>query len=973
MIIGVFDSGWNYTLDTPYNEPLGGTQSAICFFLEQMSIRGHQTYLFNKINQIKTIRGVTHVPSSSYYNYIQNHNLNFNIILVSCVPQELAKIKISLANSKTLYGLWTGHDIDQESSKQFVWDKLKQLIDIYVFVSDWQKNRYIMEYKIDETKCIILRNGIAKPFEEYLNKPTNKKTNSMTYCSIPWRGLKLLIPVFDKIKKNFPDSTLKIFSGMNIYHQQDSSENYNLFKNIDGVEFNQGISQTKLAETLYNIEYLTYPNIFPETSCITVLQAMSCGCLIITSDLGALKETMGGLNIYVENPCDLEEYLPNFILKLTYLMNNSEEEKEKLRNKNREFIKNNYTWDIICNKFGEDIKDIRLKYDKFMLKYYEKIHKAQEYYKSNKYIDLIQELSNFTYFVNINDYYTVITNLGLSFYHLKQLDMAKKFLNIAVSIKDDFANNKNLALIELDSGNLDKFIYYGKKALGLNFDTFLATLVAQNLEQMGNYHESMGLYNAIIKLDPANISAYNNIGNLHLMMISDDEDFDNTVQKTYVNALKISLKNNDQRKVELITSNIIFNNLYNWKLSEEEIFNRSCTSWSNYMNKKDELIQIVSKLDRGKIVLSEKRKIRIGYISCDFMTHPVGYMFESILKNHNTDIFDIYCLDHSDPSKSSNDPINLRLRSYDNVKWYQIFNKPDDELLTQIVTYDLDILVDMMGHTRNNRLGVCWYKPARIMVSYFAYPGTNGMDEFDWKFTDKYATPEQCKKYYKEKLYYLPNGFQCYTPPIDIESNKNYTRDKYSINLCCFNNPTKLSKPTLNTFSEILSRLPNSKLYLRYCYYKSSYLKSLILKHFKDKGIEEDRIDIDHTTPTDALKLYNFMDIVLDPFPYNGGTISSEAIYMNTPLVTLEGNSYVSRVGVSLLSNLGLQKYIAKTTEEYVNIVVKLASNTQELRMLHQTLRLRMMNSDLANSISFTSNIENGYKDMINQLGCEES
>jgi predicted O-linked N-acetylglucosamine transferase (SPINDLY family) len=343
-------------------------------------------------------------------------------------------------------------------------------------------------------------------------------------------------------------------------------------------------------------------------------------------------------------------------------------------------------------------------------------------------------------------------------------------------------------------------------------------------------------------------------------------------------------------------------------------------------------------------------------------------MFESILKNHNTNKFDIFCYDHSDPSKSSNDHISKRLRSYENAHWYQIFNKPDDELLKLMVNDDLDILVDMMGHTRNNRMYVLWYKPARIMISYFAYPGTNGMDEFDWKFTDKYATPEYCQKYYKEKLYYLPNGFQCYTPPTDIESNKNYSRDKYKINLCCFNNPTKLSKPTIETFSKILLKLPNSKLYLRYCYYMSSYLRSIIVKQFLELGIEEERIDIGHTTPIEALKLYNMMDIVLDPFPYNGGTISSEAIYMNTPLVTLEGTTYVSRVGVSLLSNLGLQKYIAKTKDEYIDIVINLANNTSELRMLHQTLRLRMMNSDLANSINFTKNIENGYQDMINYL-----
>jgi protein O-GlcNAc transferase len=965
MIIGVFDSNWKYTLDTPYEESLGGTQSAICFFLEQMSLRGHQTYLFNKVNQISTIRNVIHVPVESYFNFIQNYNIIFDLILVSCIPYELATIKINLSNNKTLYGLWTGHDIDQEVSKQYEYEKIKNLVDIYIFVSNWQKNRYLIEYKIDESKCMILRNGIGKTFEQYLDYSNKKKKNSMTYCSIPWRGLNLLPSIFNQVKKNFPDSTLKIFSGMNIYNQQDNGQYYELFKNINGVEFNQGVSQTKLAEELYHIEYLTYPNTFPETSCITVLQAMSCGCLIVTSNLGALKETMSGLNYYIDNPDDINQYLNNFIITLEDLMNKSEEEKDELRNKNKEYIKNNYTYDIICKKFEQDFEVIKNNYNYIMVNYDSKLSNAQSFYENKEYFNVIQQLNNFKYFSHINDYYSYVTLLGLSYHSIKQLNQAKKYLNISLSIKDDFINNKNIAMIELDFKNLDKFIQFGQKALCHYFDTTLATLVAQNLEQIGNYQDSIGLYNAILKLDPENIPAYNNVGNLYLLMISDDKDFDKTVENTYQIALDLSIKNNEQRKVELINSNIIFNNLYNWKLSEEEIFNRSC-QWINNFNKKDELKEIVSKLNRDKI--DTNRKIRIGYISCDFITHPVGYMFESILKNHNINKFDIFCYDHCDPSKSTNDPISKRLRSYENAKWYQIFNKLDDELLKLMINDDLDILVDMMGHTRNNRMYVLWYKPARIMISYFAYPGTNGMEEFDWKFTDKYATPEYCQQYYKEKLYYLPNGFQCYTPPTDIESNKDYSREKYKINLCCFNNPTKLSKPTIETFSKILLKLPNSKLYLRYCYYMSSYLRSIIVKQFLELGIDEERIDIGHTTPIEALKLYNHMDIVLDPFPYNGGTISSEAIYMNTPLVTLEGTSYVSRVGVSLLSNLGLQKYIAKTKDEYVDIVINLANNTSELRMLHQTLRLRMMKSDLANSINFTKNIENGYEDIIDRF-----
>ena len=107
------------------------------------------------------------------------------------------------------------------------------------------------------------------------------------------------------------------------------------------------------------------------------------------------------------------------------------------------------------------------------------------------------------------------------------------------------------------------------------------------------------------------------------------------------------------------------------------------------------------------------------------------------------------------------------------------------------------------------------------------------------------------------------------------------------------------------------------------------------------------------------------MDIVLDPFPYNGGTISSEALYMNTPIITLAGTNYVSRIGVSLLSNLNLEKYIAYSHEEYIEKVIELANNEDELKKLHITIRNKMLKTDLGDSNNFTKNIENAYIDIM--------
>lgn len=980
MKIAIIDSAYDYNINTPYNKPLGGTQSAICYFISMMNMRGHMMYLYNNIKNSITIDNVNIIP----YDII--HDENFDIVIVSCNINDLITIKMRFNNSNTLYCLWTGHDIDQPISKLLENNMMKDMVDIYIFVSTWQQKRYIEKYNIKFNKTIVMRNGIGKPFEMYLNLPSNKIKNSMTYCSVPWRGLALLNPIYMKIKEKH-DVSLKIFSGNNIYNESISNENIsnenmsneNIYsetisneklhseneKKLEGFDdtniiYNYGVNQQVLARELYIVEYLTYPNIFPETSCITILQAMACGCIVITSDLGALKESMNNMNFYIDinlynfNVMMQKEYIDKFVDKLNDIMILPEEIKEIIRNKNREYIKQNYLWKNITKEFEDNISIILKQFREYSINRINIITDATKDFSNNNYIISLNKYNSILYYYNLSEYYLIILNMGACYFNLNQMDKAIFYFKIAKSIKDDFNVNKNLAAIYLQSGNTNKFLKYGRMALNFEFDIFIASLMCEVMNTEGYYHECIGLYEKILHLDPTNITCLNNLGNLYLLFISQNNNITDDMNKTYNKSLKIAHHNNDRRKMELVVSNIIFNDLYNWKLTEEEIYNNSF-KWHQYITR-NSILQSNSK---------HHSNIHIGYISTDFCTHPVGFMFESILKNHNTNKFKIFCYDNSG---KSTDSLNKRLRYYNNATWYDIDNISDMDVIAIMIENDLDILVDMMGHTRNNRLNILQYKPARIQVSYFAYPGTSGIKEIDYKITDIYASPPETQKYFIEKFCYMPNGFQCYTPPFNIESKKNYEHrnSKYSINLCCFNNPIKLSIPTIDTFCEILKRLPEAKLYLRYCYYKSSFYRASIIKMFTDRNIDKERIDINNDNLTDCLSLYNMMDIALDPFPYNGGTISSEALYMNTPLITLAGTSYVSRVGVSLLSNMNLEQHIAYTMEEYIIKVIDLARNMEELHELHSNIRTKMLTTDLGNSKSFTNNLEILYNNMIN-------
>lgn len=962
MIIGLLDTMRPYTIDTVYNEPLGGTQSAICYFMEEMSKKGHTIYFFNTNKNEPILKGVIHVSKDNMEQYIKEKSINFDIFIVSCNVIELVQIKTQ-QNSNTLYCLWTGHDIDQPICEHLNNDMYKDMVDVFMFVSQWQQNRYIDKFNINYMKTIVMRNGIGKPFEKYLDLPSNKIINSMTYCSIPWRGLDLLAPIYKKINDHHPDSSLKIFSGMNIYMLNEDTTIHDKFKLLPNVSCNYGVNQEQLASELYKIDFLTYPNTFQETSCITVLQAMACGCMVVTSDLGALKESMNGMNTYVDinlRNFSTNEYIDMFVNKLNSLMILPEDIKEILRQRNKEYIKNNYTWNIICTKFEKDINIILSEFTSHNTNYKTILFDATLDYANNMWNESYNKYKQIKWFPHLNNYYSITLNMGVCCYNLKNLKIAKKYFKICKNIKEDYNIYKNLAAIELEQNNNDKFIKYAMKALTYNFDSFLASLTATKLDANGNYHEAKGLYENIIKIDPTNIIALNNLGNNNLLMISQYNNIDTIIDNTYRNSLNFAINMNEHRKKELIISNIIFNNLYNWNLSESEIFNRS-TEWPLVVTKDTELVEITNKLSR---VIDHTRKIRIGYISTDFITHPVGFMFDSILKNHNMEQFEVFCYDNS--NKVTTDHTSKKLRGYNNAKWYNITDMKDNEVLTIMINDDLDILVDMMGHTNNNRMALLQYKPARILISYFAYPSTCGFKEMDYKITDIYATPPETQQYFTEKLYYMPNGFQCYTPPVELDAIKDYTRDvKYTINLACFNNPKKLSPPTIETFAKILKKLPEAKLFLRYTYYKYSYLKETIIRQFMNYGVSREQIDICNLELVDSLTQYNTMDICLDPFPYNGGTISSEALYMNTPIITLAGTNYVSRVGVSLLSTLGMEKYIANTMDEYITKVVELARNQLELRELHGTIREKMKTTDLLNSKSFTKHLENAYIDMI--------
>ena len=922
MKIGFYDCGFNYTVETPYIKPLGGTQSSIVYFINSLNNYNIKTYLFTQSNLNNIM-----INNTIHYDikYFDNLDIDFDLIIISCNPT---------INKKTYncdYWLWTGHDIDQPCSKILYKQHWKNIIDCYIFISNYQARRFQEEYGINN--YIIMPYGLPKPFEKYLNTDNYKIPDSLIYSSTPFRGLDLLPNIYEKLEN---EPFLKIFSGMNIYSQKDDPTIFDKFAKYSNIKCSFGIGQEELSNEINRIEIFSYPNTFPETFCISLIQAMACGCYVISSNLGALSEIShlsGGVKlINLTN-----DYVNDFVQVYKEFIKLDNETKMKKRQENREIVKKYYLWDNIVSDFLKKFTTNKL----YWINYKTYLSDFRNYIKMGDYNKQIEYYTKFSKFKSIDDMVLIKYNLAVSFINNNKLDIGKKLLLEICEVNNIFLIYRNLTIIAMKMENTEDFIKYSNIAIDIDFNIDLVLEVAGFYSKINKVHLAIGLYESILKIDPNNSIALNNLGNILINTIGNYENTDivfNMFHKSYI------LKNNNKT-----FSNIVMNNLYDWTKSEKNIYDSAVE-----FEKVSQCSELNIVKNNNKINLN---KIKIGIISSDFITHPVGYMIESIFKSFNRNNFEYYCYDN----KPRNDYISNRLHSYTGIQWYDISILDDSNCYDLINSHDIDILIDMMGHTRNNRLNILKYKPCKILCSYFAYPSTSGLSSYDWRLTDKILTPETVQKYWVEKLYYLPIGIQCYTPPFEMEIKmRNYDE----INICCFNNPSKFSPKCFDCFAEILKRIPKAIFYMRYYTYLSSYYKNYIYTMFEKRGINKERLNIGYCLLKEGLELYNSMHIALDPFPYNGGTISSECIYMGTPLITLIGENYVSRVGASLLTCLNLQDLICENIEQYVNKTVELANDTNRLKILHSTLRTEMLKTPLANSLKFIKDLEDGFIDM---------
>jgi protein O-GlcNAc transferase len=351
------------------------------------------------------------------------------------------------------------------------------------------------------------------------------------------------------------------------------------------------------------------------------------------------------------------------------------------------------------------------------------------------------------------------------------------------------------------------------------------------------------------------------------------------------------------------------------------------------------------------------RRLRVGYVSPNFRDHAVTYFFEPTLKHHDRTRFCIYL--YSDAQER--DARTERLRSYGD-EWRDIFGHADAAVAEQVRSDKIDILVDLTGHTDAHRLLVFARKPAPVQVTWNGYANTTGMPTMDYRITDSYADPPGAtERWHVEHLVRLPEIYMAFEPP-EAAPLVNVPPSQASgyVTFGSFNALAKITAQVVEAWAEILRLVPGSRLLMLTV--PEGRTRTRLLDAFARHGVAQTQVKFIGRLPfAQFLAAHAKADIALDPFPFCGTTTTCHSLWMGVPLITLAGKSHASRVGVSILSNLGLNELIAENEAQYVTRAITLARDPPRLRELRMRMRERVLASPLADGRRLTRFLEDAY------------
>lgn len=345
---------------------------------------------------------------------------------------------------------------------------------------------------------------------------------------------------------------------------------------------------------------------------------------------------------------------------------------------------------------------------------------------------------------------------------------------------------------------------------------------------------------------------------------------------------------------------------------------------------------------------------RIGYITPDLTgDHPVAQFFEPILPAHDHDRFDIYI--YSATEKIDN--TTRRCQQF-TPHWHDIQSMDDLAAAELIRSHNIDVLIDLAGHTKGSRLSVFGYRPAPVQICWLGYPYTTGHPQCDYLLADKTVCPPEQAGLYSEKLLYLPDCVFCVPKLDDSLINSGPAKDK-PITFGNFGAFQKITPDTFDLWMEVMHSIPDSRLMLKNGSFADSDLRERFAKRLIAAGISGNRFQLRQPSPfAQMMEEYNSVDVVLDTLAYNGGTTAFHALWMGVPTLTLPGDKFCNRMGASMMQAVDGGEWIVRSRQEYVEQAQRAAEHIADLRVNRGVWREKLVGSPLGNHAVFADHLE---------------